>query len=325
MSYILSAVDLSKSFPIRATRGDNIKEKYIKAVDKVSFNLKKGCTTALVGESGCGKTTVMRTMLRLEEPDGGQIIFKGDDINVLSKTEFMKLRKYMQVVFQDPLSSLNPMLNVYQILAEPLITHTTMKKTALRNRIIELLNMVGLSGDYIWRRPFELSGGQCQRIAIARALALNPEIVFLDEPTSSLDVSVQARILKLLHDLQKKLDLTYLFITHNLSVVESMADEVIVMYLGKIVESGSKDQVFNNPAHPYTRALLKAILSPYEEKDIRTSVFISGGVSNPDELGNGCRFYPRCEDRIAVCKETKPEMIEVEKGHQVFCHNIIRS
>ncbi len=319
---ILEVNNLSKYFGVKGSSPAKMlsKQVLVKAVDDVSFSVKNGETTAVVGESGCGKTTLMRLLLRLIDPSEGEVYFLSQEVTSLYGTKLNKLRRSMQVVFQDPLSSLNPRMKIKDILSEPIITHTNLSGPEIQDRLKELLEIVGLNPDHLWRRPHEFSGGQCQRIAIARALALNPKLVILDEPTSALDVSVQALILKLLSSLQEEFGLTYLFVTHNLSVAQCMADEIIVMYLGKIIEFGSIEEVFDQPKHPYTKLLLRSIPSPLPEERLSFEGMIEGGIPNPANLPTGCRFHPRCPEKIDICKTEEPEEKVYNYSHRVYCH-----
>ena len=317
---LLKVEELKKYFPVRGgifarTKG------WVRAVDGVDFHICEGETMGVVGESGCGKTTLGRTILRLVEPTEGKIIFKGKDIVKLRKGEMRTLRKDMQIVFQDPYWSLNPRMLVKDIISEPLETHLKLEKAETKERVSELLELVGLSRDAMWRYPHEFSGGQKQRIGIARALATNPKFVVLDEPTSFLDVSVQAHILNLIKELQTKLDLTYLFISHNLGVIQHISDRIAVMYLGKMVETGLVDQIFNEPLHPYTQALLEAI--PVPDPDVKMGeVILEGTIPSPENPPPGCRFNTRCSSATSICKQKEPQPVEVGGGHTVACHLI---
>lgn len=307
---------LKKYFPIKqGFIRKNIT--WLKAVDDVSFDIRKGETFGLVGESGSGKSTLGRTILRLYEPTSGKVYFGDIEITSLKKAELKEIRPKMQMVYQDPYSSLNPRLTVFDIVAEPLKEHGYEN---LKDRILELLETVGLSEEHANKYPDELSGGQCQRVAIARALALNPEFIVLDEPTSALDVSVQAQILNLLKNLQKELKLTYLFISHDLGVVRYLADRVGVMYLGQIVEIGSMEQVFDNPKHPYTKLLLNSIPIPDPKLRATRQQPIYGEIPSPLNPPTGCRFHTRCPYAREICRKKEPELIEIEKGHFVRCH-----
>jgi len=315
---LLEVSDLKKHFPIRGgVLGRTVS--YVYAVDGVSFKIGKGETMGLVGESGCGKTTVGRCILRLIEPTAGEIRFEGLDISKIDDKQMAKLRPKMQIVFQDPYASLNPRMTIKDIVGEPMLVNGIARGLELRRRVLELLLMVGLAEDHMNRFPHEFSGGQRQRIGVARALSLNPEFVVLDEPTSSLDVSVQAQTLNMLQDLQRKLDLTYLFISHNLSVIKHMSERIAVMYLGKIVEIASKAELFRTQLHPYTQALFAAIPIPDPEIS-RERIVLGGDVPSPVNPPSGCRFHPRCPKMIPICKEQEPQLIEVTKHHYVACH-----
>lgn len=310
MNPLIQAVALVKHFPVPGG--------VVHAVDGVSFDIGQGETVGLVGESGCGKTTVGRTMLNLIRPTAGELRFSGQDIFSLKPRQLQALRCRMAIVFQDPYSSLNPRMKVQDIVAEPLRTHTTLRSQALRLRVLELLEQVGLAEQHLLRYPHEFSGGQRQRIAIARALALKPEFVVFDEPSSALDVSVQAQVLNLIRDLQSELSLTYLFISHNLSVVEHIADQIMIMYLGKIVEIGPTEGIFARPLHPYTRALLSAI--PTVDPDqTEEAVLLAGDIPSPVHPPSGCRFRTRCPVVALSCSTAVPELAEVVPRRWVAC------
>uniref|UniRef100_A0A7J3TFU0 ABC transporter ATP-binding protein n=2 Tax=cellular organisms TaxID=131567 RepID=A0A7J3TFU0_9EURY len=296
------------------------RKKYIKAVDGISFEIIKGETFGLVGESGCGKTTVGRLILRLIEPTEGKIFFKNINILGLSKEDLQKLRPKMQIIFQDPDSSLNPRKKIGESIAEVLKLHKIVSKNKIKEKVIELIEMVGLNPEHINRYPHELSGGQNQRVAIARVLAMNPEFIVADEPTSSLDLNVQAQILFLLRELQKKLGLTFLFISHNLEVIKVMADRIAVMYLGKLIEVGKTSEIFNGSKHPYTQALLSAVPVLDPEAKQKRKIVLEGEISNPINSPSGCRFHTRCPYREKICENIEPKMINIRDGHQVACH-----
>jgi len=315
---ILKVENLKKYFPIR--RGFFLRKiDYVKAVDDVSFFVNRGKTLGIVGESGCGKSTLGRTVLRLIEPTDGRIFLKGRNITELEGEELRKIREEMQIIFQETYSSLDPRMVARDLVAESLETHTTMNKTEVREKTLELFQTVGLNEDHLRRYPHEFSGGQQQRISIARALSLNPELLFLDEPTSALDVSVQAQILNLLKSLQREYKVTYVFISHNLSVVKYICDRVAVMYVGKIVEITSKKELFENSKHPYTKALLAAI--PKQHPDIeKERKLLTGEPPSAIKPPSGCRFHPRCPYAMDICKKEEPQLKEVDKDHYVACH-----
>jgi oligopeptide/dipeptide ABC transporter ATP-binding protein len=309
---------LKKYFPIS---GGVLKKTvgYVYAVDGVSFDIPQGETVGLVGESGCGKTTVGRCILRLINPTDGRIFFRKEDISEWKGEQLRHLRRKMQIVFQDPYASLNPRWMIKDIVGEPLLINGLAKGEELYQTVLESLMRVGLSQDHMNRFAHEFSGGQRQRICVARALTLRPELIVLDEPTSSLDVSVQAQVLNMLKDLQAEMGLTYLFISHNLSVIRHMSDTIGVMYLGDIVEIGSKSDLFKEQLHPYTRALFAAI--PVPDPDIeRKRTLLSGEVPNPTNPPKGCKFHPRCEYAKDKCRNAHPELIDVGPGRKVACH-----
>jgi oligopeptide/dipeptide ABC transporter ATP-binding protein len=315
---IVNANKLKKYFPIKEGIFSSTKE-YIKAVDNVDIQIRKGETFGLVGESGCGKTTLGRILIHLIPPTAGTLLFMGSNLMTIKKSELLKLRPHMQIVFQDPSSSLNPRMTVKTILGEPLKINKRFKGEALNNKVLELLNIVGLDVQHMYRYPHEFSGGQKQRIGVARALALNPDFIVLDEPTSSLDVSVQAQILNLFKDLQEKFQLTYLFITHDLSVIKYISDRVGVMYAGKIVECAPTKDLFWEQLHPYTKALLSAIPIP-DPRMKRKHIHLKGEVPSLINPPTGCRFHPRCPSAMPKCSEAEPELKEFHKDHFVACY-----
>lgn len=293
--------------------------KEVKAVDDVSFYIKKGETLGLVGESGCGKSTLGRSLIRLYDITDGQILFDGEDISKKSEKELKLFRKRTQTIFQDPYASLNPNMTVMEIISEPLDIHTNYSKKEKEDIVYELLEKVGLSKEHVSRYPHEFSGGQRQRIGIARALSIKPDFIFCDEPISALDVSVQAQVINLLEDLQEELGITYLFIAHDLSMVRHISDRVCVMYLGKIVEIGRSEDIYNNPKHPYTKALLSSI--PNIGVEVEEEI-LEGDVPSPLNPPSGCRFRTRCKYRSSICSEKDPYMIKIGVEHSVACHNL---
>lgn len=304
--------NLVKYFPIDDS--DDV----VKAVDDISFTIREGETLGLVGESGCGKSTVGRCMIRLHEPTSGEIWFEEKEITHLKPVEMQVLRREMQIIFQDPYASLNPRHSILSIVSEPLKIHGISNKTERQNRVADLLSKVGLDPKYMNRYPHEFSGGQRQRIGIARALALNPKLIICDEPVSALDVSVQAQVVNLLQDLQSELGLTYLFISHGLAVVEHISNRVAVMYLGKIVEIADGADLYLNPLHPYTKALLSAIPVPDPTKK-RERIILKGDVPTPIDPPSGCRFRTRCPIAIDECSDVVPQLEELRTGHFAAC------
>ena len=314
---LLEVDGLVKYFPVRGGVLSRVLGT-VRAVDGVSFAIPKGKTLSLVGESGSGKTTAGRSILRLIEPSAGRILFNGVDLTKIDRRAMRRYRKAMQIIFQDPYGSLNPRMTVYNMLSEILATHKLVPRAQRRHRIDELLELVGLPPESADRYPHEFSGGQRQRIGIARALAVEPELIVADEPISALDVSIQAQILNLLRDLQEQLGLTYLFIAHDLSVVRHISDFVAVMYLGRIVERGPVDDIFAHPVHPYTKALLAAAPVP-NPKCARRRRPLAGDVPSPIHPPSGCHFHPRCPDAVAACRVTEQRLVEVTPGHWVAC------
>ena len=315
---LLEVRHLSKRFPIKKNLLGNV-EKELVAVDDVSFTLKAGETLGIVGESGCGKTTMGRTILKLYAPNGGQIIFNGEDITNYKKSQMRRLRTDMQIIFQDPYSSLPPKATVGDILSEPVKVHHIVPENEVKDYVLDLMDKCGLRDYYYERYPHEFSGGQRQRICIARALSVKPKMVVCDEPVSALDVSVQAQIINLLKDLQNSMNLTYLFISHDLSVVKFLSDKVGVMYLGAMMEFGNKEDIFANPLHPYTKALFSAIPNP--NPDVKMNrIVLSGDIPSPANPPKGCRFHTRCPHATEKCKHITPEYREYEKGHFAACH-----
>ena len=317
--YILQVKDLKKYFPIK---GGMISKTvgHVKAVDGVTFNLTRGTTWGLVGESGCGKTTTGRTILRLAgEKTGGQVLFNGKDVYALSDKEMRDMRTKMQIIFQDPFSSLQPRMPVGEIIGEAVREHGLVSKEEFDDYIDQVMDNCGLQPFHKDRYPHEFSGGQRQRICIARALALNPEFIVCDEPVSALDVSIQAQIINLLKNLQKKYNLTYLFISHDLSVVEYISDTVGVMYLGNLVEYGATEDIFRNPLHPYTKALFSAI--PVPDPTVKMDrIVLEGSIPSPANPPAGCKFHTRCANCMEKCKTEVPQQREIEPGHYVVCH-----
>lgn len=315
---VLEVKHLKKYFPIAKSFFGKT-TKVLKAVDDVSFEVNHGKTLGIVGESGCGKTTMGRSILRLHDITDGKVYFDGNDITNLSSAQLRKYRTQMQIIFQDPYSSLSPRLPVGEIIGEAVRAHNIVPKEDYKDYILDIMRKCGLQTHYFERYPHEFSGGQRQRICIARALALRPKFVVCDEPVSALDVSIQAQIINLLKDLQQDMDLTYLFISHDLSVVEHICDEVSVMYLGSMVESGIKEKIFRNPMHPYTQALFSAV--PVPDPNVKMNrIILKGDIPSPANPPKGCKFHTRCSKCMDVCKEVAPVYKEYETGHRVACH-----
>jgi oligopeptide transport system ATP-binding protein len=314
---LLEVRGLKKYFPVKT--GFWGREKVVRAVDGVHLTVYPGETLSIVGESGCGKSTTGRCILRLIEPTEGEILFQGRDIRALNAAELRAARRDMQLVFQDPFASLNPRKTVGQILQDPLIVHGIGTPAERRKRVEEMIEIVGLTRQHLDRFPHEFSGGQRQRIGIARALILRPKLVVADEPVSALDVSIQAQILNLLKDLQREFQLTYLFISHDLSVVRHISDRVAVMYLGKVVEVADKTALYERPTHPYTQALLSAVPVPDPTREVNR-IILEGDLPSPANPPSGCHFHPRCRYCMEVCRMTVPPLKEAEPGHLVACH-----
>ncbi len=317
--YLLEVKNLKKYFPLKKGFLGH-EQGYVRAVDGVRFSIREGEAFGIVGESGSGKSTVARTILRLVPATEGEIILSGRDICKFSESEMMTVRRDLQMIFQDPHSSLNPRKTVFKSIAEPLVIHEKMGGRNLRQRVQELLEIVGLKSEHMFRYPHELSGGQKQRVGIARALSLNPRLLILDEPTSALDVSVQAQMLNFLESLQKKLNLTYLFISHNLAVIRYACSMVAVMYLGKIIETGEAEAVFSSPMHPYTRALVSAVPLP-QAAQTGEWVYLEGDIPSATHIPPGCRFHTRCPEKVgSICQEVEPSMVRFPDGREASCH-----
>lgn len=315
---VLEVIDLKQYFPIKAGLMQRVVG-HVKAVDGISFTIKRGKTMGLVGESGCGKTTVGKTILRLNEKTSGDVLFYGFDIFAISPRQMRAIRPKMQMIFQDPYSSLSPRLPVSEIIGEAVKEHKIVPDNEYNDYLDNIMKSCGLEPYHKDRYPHEFSGGQRQRICIARALALNPSFVVCDEPVSALDVSIQAQIINLLKDLQDKYELAYLFISHDLSVVEHISDNVGVMYLGNLVEYGSKKDIFRNPLHPYTQALLSAAPIPDPTAKMNR-IILEGSIPSPANPPSGCKFHTRCRECMEICKKVAPQSREVEPGHEVVCH-----
>ena len=316
--YLLQVKNLKKYFPI----GKNFlskNQKYLKAVDNISFNLKRGKTVGIVGESGCGKTTMGRTVLRLYEPTDGQIIFEGQDLAHLSGEALRKIRPSFQMIFQDPYSSLSPRLPVGELIGEAVRVHKIVPHQDVKDYVLDIMKKCGLQPHFYDRYPHEFSGGQRQRICIAKALALKPKLVICDEPVSALDVSIQAQVINLFKDLQEKDNLAYIFISHDLSVVEHISDEIGVMYLGNMIEFGSKQEMFENPMHPYTKSLFSAV--PIPDPDVKMNrIILKGDIPSPANPPVGCKFHTRCNECMEICKTVEPKFKDYGNGHCVACH-----
>lgn len=319
MSTLLEVNGLKKWFSLERENFFGGERQYVKAVDDISFSINKGETLGLVGESGCGKSTAGRAILRLIEATEGKVVLDGINLYDLKAKELKKLRKDMQIVFQDPYASLNPRMKVKDILEEPMKIHTSLSKKERETKIKQVIMDVGLNAMYLERYPHEFSGGQRQRIGIARALAVEPKLIIMDEPVSALDVSIQAQVLNLIQDLQEKYNLTYLFITHNLSVVKHISDRVAVMYLGRIVEIGDKQSFFSDPLHPYSKALISAIPET-SQSNRREWIILKGDIPSPVNPPSGCRFHTRCPFAMEMCLQIEPALQEIEEGHFVACH-----
>lgn len=317
-SSLLEAKGLKKYFPLKKKLFSK-NQKFVKAVDDISFQIYKGETLGIVGESGCGKSTTGRMLVRLLEATDGEVHYKGKNILEMPKEEMRLLRKDLQMVFQDPFSSLNPRMTVGQIIEEPLMNFGLFTEEERKQKVLDILEIVGLGSEARHRYPHQFSGGQRQRIGIARALIVNPQIIIADEPVSALDVSIQSQILNLLKDLQKQFDLTYVFISHDLNVVNHICDRVIVMYLGRVVELSSNDQLFEEPLHPYTQALLSAVPTT-DPKTKRERIVLKGDVPSPASPPKGCAFHPRCAACMDICKEVRPELRDMGNGRLVACH-----
>jgi peptide/nickel transport system ATP-binding protein/oligopeptide transport system ATP-binding protein len=314
MKPLLQVKDLRKTF-----RSPGSTDRRLVAVDDISFHLNRGETLGLVGESGCGKSTTGKTILNLQRADAGQVLYDETDLLQLPPRHLRPYRRKLQMIFQDPFSSLNPRMTVGDILTEPLLIHKLASRNTLRDRVMQLLEQVGLGGDHYHRYPHEFSGGQRQRVGIARALAVEPELIVADEPVSALDLSIQAQILNLLRDLQKQYNLSYLFIAHDLAVIEHISDRVAVMYLGRIVELAAADDLYRQPRHPYTEALLNAVPVPDPNLE-RLGTALQGEIPSPLNPPGGCHFHPRCPYARDICRHQRPELLDQGNGHQAACH-----
>lgn len=316
--YILEVKNLKKYFPLNRNFFGK-PQTYLRAVDNVSFGVKKGQTIGVVGESGCGKTTLGRTILKLYDSDGGKIWFDGKDLTEIKRNKMNNLRVDIQLVFQDPYSSLPPRMTVGSIISEAVKVHNIVPKEEVQSYTLKIMEQCGLQPSYYDRYPHEFSGGQRQRICIARALAVKPKLVICDEPVSALDVSIQAQVINLLKKLQNEMDLTYVFISHDLSVVKYITDQILVMYLGNMMEYGDTDEIFDNPLHPYTKALFSAVPVPNPDAKMER-IILSGDIPSPANPPKGCKFHTRCKECMSVCKMLEPKYIEHTKNHFVACH-----
>ncbi|MBE1556040.1 ABC transporter ATP-binding protein [Sporosarcina limicola] len=316
---LLRVENIKKYFPIKGGVFGNKTVQYVKAVDGISFTVNQGETFGIVGESGCGKSTAGRTIMRMLEPTEGTVYFQGQDITKLANDDMRKLRKDIQIVFQDPFASLNPRMRVYKIIEEPLINFGVTDQAERHRRVLEVADQVGISQAQLKRLPHEFSGGQRQRIGIARALISKPKLIIADEPVSALDVSIQSQVLNLMKDLQKEFGLTYIFISHDLSVVKHFCDRIGVMYLGKMVEISAKDDLYDDPKHPYAKALLSALpkAHPLQEKE---RIMLTGDVPSPSNPPSGCTFHPRCPSCMDACKTVEPILQPIGQNHIVSCH-----
>ncbi len=317
---ILEMENVSVDFPVKGIAAF-FKRQKISAVSDVSLRIEKGQTFGIVGESGCGKSTLANAMIGMVKPTAGRVTFKGKNLYELDRKSFKKTRRDMQMIFQDPFSSLNPRFSVYELISEPLLIRGDATEEEMKVRVEELLELVGLAKDDINRHPSDFSGGQQQRIAIARSIILNPDFLVCDEPVSALDVSVHAQILNLLTEIQGKLGLTYVFISHNLAVVKNICDRMVVMYLGKVMESGLSKTIFQNPRHPYTLALLSAVLDTDVEKE-KEQIILEGDIPSPIDPPKGCRFWQRCPYAMEGCKNVPAPEVEIDPDHYVACHHV---
>ncbi len=323
---LLEVKHLKKYFDITHGFSFGKEKRYLRAVDDVSFTVKKGETLGLVGESGCGKSTTGNCIIRLLDPTEGEILFEGKDLSKMTGREIKPLRRDIQMIFQDPYSSLNPRMRVFQLIAEPFLANENLGKEELRERVCRLMEVVGLPPEYIGRFPHEFSGGQRQRIGIARALALRPKLIICDEPISALDVSIQAQILNLLKRLQKEFDLTYIFISHALPSIKHVSTHVAVMYLGRIVEYARTEEIFARPRHPYTEGLMAAVPIPDPElREKREKVILEGDLPSPSAPPPGCHFHTRCRYATEECRKTAPEPRELSPGHFCVCHHPLKN